>query len=35
LPLGAVGLLVLISIIIPHRYRATRPDVTAIPPPIA
>ncbi|MEY2560571.1 MAG: hypothetical protein QOG51_986, partial [Verrucomicrobiota bacterium] len=26
---------VLISIVIPHRYRATRPDVIAIPPPIA
>ena len=35
LPLGAIWLLVLISIVIPHRYRATRPDVTAIPPPIA
>jgi hypothetical protein len=35
LPLGAIWLLVLISIVIPHRYRAIRPDVTVIPPPIA
>jgi len=35
LPLGAIWLLVLISIVIPHRYRATRPNVIDIPPPIA
>jgi len=35
LPLGAVWLLVLISVGIPHRYRASRPSVIDIPPPIA
>ena len=35
LPLGAVWLLVLISIVIPHRYRAKRPDATTIPSPIS
>ncbi|HEX7517250.1 MAG TPA: hypothetical protein VF345_08185 [Chthoniobacterales bacterium] len=34
LPLGAVWLLVLISIVTPHRYRAKRPKATAIPPSI-
>lgn len=34
LPLGAVWLLVLISIVIPHRYRAKRPNATTIPSPI-
>lgn len=34
LPLGAVWLLVLISIVIPHRYRAKRPTATTIPSPI-
>jgi hypothetical protein len=33
LPLGAVWLLVLISIVIPHRYRIRR-DVIAMPPPV-
>jgi hypothetical protein len=33
LPLGAVWLLVLISIVIPHRYRARR-EVIAMPPPV-
>lgn len=33
LPLGAVWLLVLISIVIPHRYRVRR-DVIAMPPPV-
>ena len=33
LPLGGVWLLVLISILIPHRHRATR-EVIAVPPPI-
>lgn len=33
LPLGAVWLLVLISIVIPHRYRAPRPKAATIPPP--
>jgi hypothetical protein len=32
LPLGAVWLLVILSILIPHRYRARR-DVIAMPPP--
>jgi hypothetical protein len=32
LPLGAVWLLVLISIVTPHRYRATRPKATTIAP---
>lgn len=34
LPLGAVWLLVLISIALPHRYRAKRPNATTIPSPI-
>lgn len=35
LPLGAVWLLVLIAIAIPHRYRAKRPRATTIPSPIS
>jgi hypothetical protein len=31
LPLGVVWLLVLVSIVTPHRYRAKRPNVTTIP----
>lgn len=34
LPLGTVWLLVIIAVAT-HRYRAKRPDVTTIPPPIA
>ncbi|HEY2614395.1 MAG TPA: hypothetical protein VGI42_01690 [Chthoniobacterales bacterium] len=34
LPLGAAWLLVVMSIVGPHRYRAKRPEVIAIPPPI-
>jgi CHASE2 domain len=34
LPLGAVWLLVLISIVLPHHYRARRPQATTIPPSV-
>jgi hypothetical protein len=34
LPLGAVWLLVLISIVLPHPYRARRPQATTIPPSV-
>ena len=34
LPLGAVWLLVLISIVLPHHYRTRRPQATTIPPSV-